>query len=110
MKLKLARTTLKAKPKTIELKKLEEELANKSIFYFDKDNSHKELKELIEHFEEKGFSNLWGFWSDKWVVDHGTFSTLEWTIAAVFGFVIMQLVNKYWSPFVARAFKLENTA
>jgi hypothetical protein len=56
MKLKLARTTLKAKPKTIELKKLEEELASRSIFYFDKDNSHKELKELIEHFEEKGYS------------------------------------------------------
>ncbi|MCB4776545.1 MAG: hypothetical protein LGB73_07250 [Sulfurovum sp.] len=56
MKLKLARTTLKAKPKTIELKKLEEELANRSIFYFDKDNSHKELKVLIEYFEEKGCS------------------------------------------------------
>jgi len=46
MKLKLARTTLKAKPKTIELKKIEDELANRSIFYFDKDNSHKELKEI----------------------------------------------------------------
>ncbi len=56
MKLKVARTTLKAKPKTIELKKLEDELAHKSIFYFDKDNSHKELKEMIEHFEEKGYS------------------------------------------------------
>lgn len=56
MKLKLARKTLKAKPKTIELKKIEEDLANKSIFYFDKDNSHKELKELIEYFEEKSFS------------------------------------------------------
>ena len=49
MKLKLARTTLKAKPKTIELQKLEDELADRSIFYFDKDNSHKELKELIEY-------------------------------------------------------------
>lgn len=57
MKLKLARTTLKSKPKTIELEKLEEELlSHKSIFYFDKDNSHKELKELIEYFEKKGFS------------------------------------------------------
>ena len=56
MKLKLARTTLKAKPKTIDVQKLEDELANRSIFYFDKDNSHKELKELIEYFEEKGFS------------------------------------------------------
>jgi len=56
MKLKLARTTLKAKPKTIELKKLEEDLANKSIFYFDKDNSHKDMIALIEHFEEMGHS------------------------------------------------------
>jgi len=56
MKLKLARTTLKAKPKTIEVKNIEEELADKSIFYFDKDNSHKDLKELIEYFETKGFS------------------------------------------------------
>ena len=50
MKLKLARMTPKAKPKTIELSKLEEELPSKSIFYFDKENSHKELKELIEYF------------------------------------------------------------
>ena len=56
MKLKLARTTLKAKPKSIELSKLEEELNNRSIFYFDKDNSHKDLKALIEYFEEKGYS------------------------------------------------------
>jgi len=56
MKLKLARTTLRAKPKMIEINKLEDELANKSIFYFDKDNSHKEMIELIEYFEEKGYS------------------------------------------------------
>lgn len=56
MKLKLARTTLKGKPRVIELEKLEEELADQSIFYFDKENSHKELKELIEYFEEKGYS------------------------------------------------------
>ncbi len=56
MKLKLARTTLKVKPKTVELEKIEEELAEKSIFYFDKDNSHKELKEMIEYFEAKEYS------------------------------------------------------
>lgn len=56
MKLKLARTTLKSKPKSIDISKIEEELANKSIFYFDKENSHKELKDLIEYFEEKEFS------------------------------------------------------
>ncbi len=56
MKLKLARTTLKAKPKTIDIKKVEEELSKKSIFYFDKDNSHKDMIELIEYFEAKEYS------------------------------------------------------
>ncbi len=56
MKLKLARTTLKSKPKTIELAKIEEMLPKKSIFYFDKDNSHKEIMELIKYFEEKDFN------------------------------------------------------
>ncbi len=56
MKLKLARTTLRAKPKMIDLDKIEEELVKKSIFYFDKDNSHKEMIELIEYFEHKEYS------------------------------------------------------
>ncbi|MEJ2437095.1 MAG: HP0268 family nuclease [Sulfurovaceae bacterium] len=56
MKLKLARTTLKAKPKVVDLKTIEEELENTSIFYFDKENSHKDLKDAIEYFEEKGYS------------------------------------------------------
>ncbi|HIO95676.1 MAG TPA: hypothetical protein EYG67_02540 [Campylobacterales bacterium] len=56
MKLKLARASITAKPKLIELTKIEEDLEKKSIFYFDKENSHKELKMLIEYFEEKEFS------------------------------------------------------
>ncbi|MGW8168796.1 MAG: HP0268 family nuclease [Sulfurovaceae bacterium] len=56
MKLKLARTSLKAKPKTVDIEEIEAELSTRSIFYFDKENSHKELKELIEYFEEKGSS------------------------------------------------------
>jgi hypothetical protein len=56
MKLKLARTTLRAKPKMIDLNKIEDELVNKSIFYFDKDNSHKDMISLIEYFEEKEYS------------------------------------------------------
>jgi len=56
MKLKLARTTLKTKPKMIEFNKIEEDLVKQSIFYFDKENSHKELKALIKYFEEKNFS------------------------------------------------------
>ncbi len=56
MKLKLARTTISAKPKVVELDKLEEDLDKKSIFYFDKENSHKDLKALIEYFENKSYS------------------------------------------------------
>ncbi|HHO42145.1 MAG TPA: hypothetical protein ENN12_02190 [Epsilonproteobacteria bacterium] len=56
MKIKLARTTLTAKPKTVEISAIEEELKNKTIFYFDRENTHKELKEMMEYFEEKGYS------------------------------------------------------
>jgi hypothetical protein len=56
MKLKLARTSVTSKPKIIEVDKIEDDLDKKSIFYFDKENSHKELKSLIEHFEEKEYS------------------------------------------------------
>ena len=56
MKLKLARTSITAKPKQIELSKIEEDLEKRSIFYFDKENSHKDLKALIEHFEEMEYS------------------------------------------------------
>ena len=56
MKLKLARTSIDTKPKIIEVEKIEEDLEKKSIYYFDKDNSHKELKAMIEHFEAKDFS------------------------------------------------------
>ncbi|MBN2825953.1 MAG: hypothetical protein JXQ76_11550 [Campylobacterales bacterium] len=56
MELKLARKTQKAKPKTITVEKIEEELEQNSILYFDKDNSHKELKEMLEYYENKGYS------------------------------------------------------
>jgi N12 class adenine-specific DNA methylase len=56
MKLKLARASVTAKPKQIELSKIEEDLEKRSIFYFDKENSHKDLKSLIEHFEEMEYS------------------------------------------------------
>lgn len=58
MKIKLARTELNTAPKAIELKKLEEEIEKngQKIFYFDRDNSHKDMIALIEHFEKKGLS------------------------------------------------------
>lgn len=58
MELKLARAELDTKPKTISLEKIEAvvEKEGQKIFYFDKENTHKQLIALVEHFEEKGLS------------------------------------------------------
>ena len=58
MELKLARAELDAKPKTISLEKIESAALKDGgkIFYFDRDNSHKQLIALVEHFENKGLS------------------------------------------------------
>ncbi|BAF70591.1 HP0268 family nuclease [Nitratiruptor sp. SB155-2] len=58
MELKLARQELSGKPKTISVEKIEEAVQKEGnkIFYFDRENSHKDLVELVEHFEEKGYS------------------------------------------------------
>lgn len=58
MELKFARTAMQGKPKLVKLEKLEEilEKDGQKIFYFDKENSHKDLVALVEYFEEKDFS------------------------------------------------------
>jgi hypothetical protein len=58
MDLKLARTELEAKPKKVDLAKIEAavEKDESIIFYFDRENSHKDLLSLQDHFEEKGKS------------------------------------------------------
>jgi len=58
MELKLARTAISGKPRPIQLDKIEETLAKdgQKIFYFDKENSHKDLVSLVEYFEAKAFS------------------------------------------------------
>ena len=58
MEIKLARNEINGKPKTITLDKITEiiEKEGQKIFYFDKENSHKDLVALVEHFEVKGFS------------------------------------------------------
>lgn len=58
MNLKLARTEINAKPAEISLEKLEEEVKKNGqiFFYFDRENSHKDLISLIEAFEKKGYS------------------------------------------------------
>lgn len=58
MELKLVRSEVNGKPKTIKLDKIEEMIQKNphKIFYFDKDNSHKDLVALVEYFEGKEFS------------------------------------------------------
>lgn len=58
MDLKLARNLINEKPKIISLNKIEEavEKEGQKFFYFDKENSHKDLIAFVEHFEKKGLS------------------------------------------------------
>ncbi len=58
MELKLARTEINQKPKSIDIKKIDDniEKTGSIIYYFDRDNSHKDLLELQDHIETKGKS------------------------------------------------------
>ncbi|MBZ7936041.1 MULTISPECIES: HP0268 family nuclease [Campylobacter] len=58
MDLKLARNLIDEKPKNISLGKIEEAVVKdgQKFFYFDKENSHKDLIALVEYFEKKGLS------------------------------------------------------
>lgn len=58
MELKTARSNTNKKPKKIELKKIEDMVKKEGsvILYFDRENSHKDLLELQEHFESEGKS------------------------------------------------------
>ncbi len=57
MDLKIARALPNEKPKTTTLEKVEEALKEgQNFFYFDKENSHKDLLNLVKHFEKKGIS------------------------------------------------------
>jgi hypothetical protein len=58
MDLKYARTDINTKPKKVDLAKIEAnaEKEDSVILYFDRENSHKDLLELQDHFEAKGKS------------------------------------------------------
>jgi len=49
---------------------------------------------VLFFFEERGFTNLWGLWSDKMVVQESTLSIIEWLASALIGYFVMMLVNK----------------
>ena len=58
MDILLARKELTAKPKKVNFEKLLEELAQKEeeIFYFDRDNSHKDMMAIVDKFEDAGYA------------------------------------------------------
>ena len=58
MDILLAREELTSKPKKVKLDKLLESLAKKEeeIFYFDRENSHKDMMNLVSKFELEGYS------------------------------------------------------
>jgi len=58
MELLLARNELNEKPKKIKITKIKEELkeCGQKIFYFDKDNSHKDMMALVDALEDQGYN------------------------------------------------------
>lgn len=58
MELILARTESNEKQRKIKIDKIIEEVdaQGQKIYYFDKENSHKDIMSLIETFESKGFN------------------------------------------------------
>lgn len=58
MELLTARNELTDKPKKIKLEKIKEilEQEGSNIFYFDKDNSHKDMMSLVDALEEADYN------------------------------------------------------
>jgi len=58
MELLFARNELTEKPKKVQLDKIKEELtkSGEKIFYFDRDNSHKDMMALVDALEEEGYN------------------------------------------------------
>ncbi|AXK49611.1 hypothetical protein CRU87_04070 [Aliarcobacter trophiarum LMG 25534] len=58
MELLIARNELNEKPKKVQLEKIKDELKKdtQKIFYFDRDNSHKDMMALVESLEKEGFN------------------------------------------------------
>ncbi len=58
MELLYARNELTEKPKKVQLDKVKEELQKdgEKIFYFDRDNSHKDMMALVDALEDEGYN------------------------------------------------------
>lgn len=51
---------------------------------------------LVSHFfTTRSIWNLWGHATHKTVLDKHTYSTLEWTISIIIGFIVFEIVSKW---------------
>ncbi len=58
---------------------------------------------LVSHFfETRNFSNLWGIFSKKTLIEEDTFNVLEKIIAVVIGFIVFEIVSKNLQPLIGR--------
>lgn len=53
---------------------------------------------LVSHyFTTRSIKNLWGLTARKTVIDKHTYSNLEWAITIVIGFIVFEIVSKWFS-------------
>lgn len=51
---------------------------------------------LVAHFyTTRSIRNLWGLAAHKTVVDKQTYSTMQWTVSIVIGFIVFEIVSKW---------------
>ncbi|MBO9153585.1 hypothetical protein ACFOTA_15295 [Chitinophaga sp. GCM10012297] len=51
---------------------------------------------LVSHFfTTRSIRNLWGLTARKTVVDKHTYTTMEWVISIIIGFIVFELVSKW---------------
>lgn len=51
---------------------------------------------LMSHFfTTRSIRNLWGLAANKTVVDKHTYTTMEWVISLLIGFIVFELVSKW---------------
>lgn len=51
---------------------------------------------LVSHFfTTRSIRNLWGLTARKTVVDKHTYTTMEWVVSIVIGFIVFELVSKW---------------
>lgn len=51
---------------------------------------------LVSHyFTTRSIRNLWGLAARKTVVDKHTYSTMEWVVSIIIGFIVFEIVSKW---------------